>query len=332
MRVAALAGFLWFASLSLGGQDRDVERAIESIQSAMESGDVSGASRLLDDGLVRYPREAGMFNLSGVMHARRSEMAEARADFQHAVDLAPGLTPAWQNLARACQLISDRNSSAISCAAGAWEHVLSALPADVEARASLATVYEWQGRFVDSLRELQRIPPEESRRGPLLALRCGDLAGLHRPQEATQAAQTLARDPDFSEADADSIFPVLESTHSADLIVTLVQALDARGKASTDSVRRLAVAYEQLHRLPDARQTLERVAVADPKNPRQIGENVYKVSMDLFSQLCENGYRVPGLGQQFREACICHVTHAGCSSPLSCYAQQRLGGRAKTVA
>jgi tetratricopeptide (TPR) repeat protein len=106
----------------------------------------------------------------------------------------------------------------------------------------------------------------------MLALRCGDLAGLHRTEEAAQAAQGLARADGFSESDAESIFPVLESTRSADLIVTLVAALDARGKASPGSLGRLAVAYEELNRLPDARQTLERVAAADPANPRHLLE------------------------------------------------------------
>jgi tetratricopeptide (TPR) repeat protein len=283
MRVAALAGVLLCAAWSLRSQNGDVERTIESIQSAMENGDASGAARLLAEALARYPREAGLFNLRGVIHAQQSEVAEARADFQQAVHLSPELTPAWQNLARACQLMSDRDSSAMSCAAGAWEHVLRALPGDTEARVSLSTVYEWQGRFADSLGEMEKLPPEEVSRPGLLALRCGDLAGLRRAQEAAQAAQNLVRAADFSEADADSIFPVLESTRSADLIVTLVQALDARGKTSADSLRHLAVAYEQLNRLPDARQTLERVAVADPGNPRHLLElaRIAHLSHDL---------------------------------------------------
>src|ERR1017187_1136052 len=272
MRVAALAGVLLCALLPLRSQNRDVDRTIESIQSAMENGDRSGASRLLAEALARYPRQAGLFNLRGVIHAQRSEVAEARADFQEAVHLSPELTPAWQNLARACQLMSDRDAAAISCAAGAWEHVLRARPADREAGSSLATVYEWQGKFADSLRAMDQLPPEEASLPSLLALRCGDLAGLHRAPEAAQAAKSLARAADFSEADADSIFPVLESTRSADLVVTLVEALDSRGKASAGSLRRLAVAYEQLNRLPDARRTRERVAAADPGNPRHLLE------------------------------------------------------------
>jgi tetratricopeptide (TPR) repeat protein len=293
MRVAALAGVLLCAALPLGSQNRDVERTIESIQSAIEDGDSAGASRTLADALARYPREAGLFNLRGVVHAQRSELAEARADFKQAVHLAPGLTPASQNLARACQLMTDRDASAMSCAVDAWERVLRALPADTEALASLATVYEWQGKFADSLREMERLPPEEAARTALLALDCGDLAGLKRTREAAQAAERLARSADFSEADAQSIFPVLEATRSAELIVTLVEALDAHGKASAGSLGHLAVAYEQLNRLPDARRVLERVAAADPKNPRHLLELA----------------RIAHLAHD-REGCLAYLGHA----------------------
>src|ERR1022692_4580129 len=47
MRVAALAGVLLCALLPLRSQNRDVDRTIEAIESAMENGDRSGASRLL---------------------------------------------------------------------------------------------------------------------------------------------------------------------------------------------------------------------------------------------------------------------------------------------
>jgi tetratricopeptide (TPR) repeat protein len=292
MRVAALAGVLLCALVPLRSQNGDVERAIESIQDAMENGDRASASRMLTDALARYPREAGLLNLRGVMHAQQSELAEARADFQQAVQLSPGLTPAWQNLARACQIVSERDAAAMSCAAGAWERVLRARPADAEAMVALATVYEWQGKFADSLRELEKLPPGEAVSPGVLALRCGDLAGLRRAPEAAQAAETLAGAADFSEADAASIFPVLESTRNAGLIVKLVESLDARGKASTDSLARLAVAYEQLNRLPDARLALERVSAADPKNPRHLLElaRVAHLSHDLEGCLAYLGH------------------------------------------
>jgi tetratricopeptide (TPR) repeat protein len=272
MRVAPLSAALLCAVPFLWGQNPDIERTTESIQAAIQNGDQKDASRQLDEALARYPREAGFFNLRGVLHAQRSELADARADFQRAVNLAPGLTPAWQNLARACQLTTDRDSSATSCAVRAWQNVLRLRPADPEAHTSLATLYEWQGKFTESLREIEKLPLGEASRSTLLALRCADLAGLHQTQEAEELAQRVARTPGFSEADVTAIFPVLESNKSAAVVATLVEALDAQKGASAASLRQLAIAYEQLNRLPDARKTLERVAALEPTNPQHLYE------------------------------------------------------------
>ncbi|HLY16870.1 MAG TPA: tetratricopeptide repeat protein [Bryobacteraceae bacterium] len=271
MRTASLAVF-FTAVAGLYSQSPGIEQTIETIQAAIEKGDQTGAWRLVDDALTRHPLEAGLINLRGIIHAQRAEMAEAREDFQQAARLAPGLLPAWRNLARACQILTDHDSTATTCAAEAWEHVVRALPDDTEALTALATVFEWQGKFADSLRELAKLPPAENSRTSLLALRCGDLAGLDRNAEAADVAASLARAEDFSEEDGASIFPVLASARHANLVVTLVEALDTRGKASAISLRPLAVAYEQLNRLPDARRTLERVAVQDAANPQHLLE------------------------------------------------------------
>ncbi len=267
-----MAAMLVSAAAYLYGQGPEAGPAIESIQAAIEQGDTSGAARLLSEALAHHPHDAGLINLRGVMHAQQSQIAEARADFQQAVRFDPKLIPAWQNLARACQLLTDRDASAAGCAAAAWQQVVRARPADTEALVSLATVDEWQGKFTDSLTEIGKLPPAEAGGPSALALRCGDLAGLGRTAEAAQAAEALARAPEFSEADAISIFPVLAPVRNAGLVVILVEALDAGGKASVRSLRQLAVAYEQLNRLPDARRILERVAAEDSKNPDHLLE------------------------------------------------------------
>lgn len=272
MRGAPLSAALLCAARLLWGEKPDVEPTIESIQTAIQNGDQKGASRQLDEALARHPREAGFFNLRGVLHAQRAELDDARADFQQAVHLAPGLTPAWQNLARACQLTTDRDASATSCAVSAWKNVLRLRPADREARTSLATLYEWQGKFAESLREIEKLPLDETSRSTVLGLRCANLAGLHRTHEAEDVARRLALTPGFSEADVTAIFPVLESSGDPVLVVTLVEAVDAQKSASADSLRQLAIAYERLNRLPDARKTLERVAAQDPANPRHLFE------------------------------------------------------------
>src|SRR5947209_7329601 len=128
MRAAPLSAALLCTVPLLWGEKPNIEPTIESIQAALQNRDQAAASRQLDEALARHPREAGFFNLRGVLHAQRLEYEAARADFQQAVHLAPNLTPAWQNLARACQLTTDRNASATSCAVTAWQNVLRLRP------------------------------------------------------------------------------------------------------------------------------------------------------------------------------------------------------------
>ncbi|HKW99491.1 MAG TPA: tetratricopeptide repeat protein [Bryobacteraceae bacterium] len=283
MRVAPLTAALLWATAVFASQNPDLGRTIESIQAAIQKGDHAGASRQLDDALARFPAAAGLINLRGVLHGMRSEVEQARADFEQAVKLAPSLIPAWQNLARACQMGTDRDSTATACAVHAWQRVLAARPSDTEARTSLATLYEWQGKFGESLQELEKLPRAEAARPEMLALRCADLAGLHRTREAEDVAVRLVRAPGFSEADVISILPVLESKANAQLAVTLIEAADAKTPASIASLRRLAIAYEQLDRLADARKTLERVAAQDRSNPQHLYElaRVAYLSRDL---------------------------------------------------
>jgi tetratricopeptide (TPR) repeat protein len=253
-------------------QSSDVSQSVLAVQQAIQAGDLATASRLVDGALARHPNEGGLLNLRGVVHARRDELPEARKDFAEAVRLVPRLTPGWQNLARACQLEAEHVPSAISCAVDSWQHVLRLKPGDGEARGSLALLYERQGKFVESLREIEQLPAEEASRTGNLALRCVDLSALGRMQEADSAASRLAGSEEFSEADLDGMQGILKSPKAAAVVVTLIEGLDARHAASLVALRRLAVAYEQLKHIPDARRTLERVAVLDPKNTAHLLE------------------------------------------------------------
>ena len=269
MRSVAL---LVLSILPLWSQSPTIETAIIAIQGSIQAGNQIEALKEIETALQRFPKAAGIFNLRGIIRAQRGQLTLAREDFRHAVTLAPALLPAWQNLARACQFTPGQDAEAVACAVSAWQRVLLARPTDIEARASLATVYEWQGKFADSLRELQRLPESETARSSLLALRCADLAGLGRTPEALAAAKKLTQLPDFSDADAGSIFPVLNSAKNAPIVIALVETLDARGSVSATSLKHLAVAYEQTDRLAEARKTLERVALQEPGKVDQLYE------------------------------------------------------------
>jgi Flp pilus assembly protein TadD len=259
-------------AIYLQAQGSDLTQALLLIQEAIQAGDLTQASHLIDASLEQHPRDGGLLNLRGIVHARRDEVSEARKDFAEAVRLTPGLTPAWQNLARACQLESQQDASSVSCAIDSWQHVLRLKPGDSEAQQSLALLYVRRGNFAASLRELEKLPAEESSRSANLALRCIDLAALGRVAEAKSAASQLTSRPDFSESDLEGLRSIWDSPKLADVVVILIETLDARHRASLASLQRLAVAYEQLHRPSDARKTLERVATLDPHNTAHLLE------------------------------------------------------------
>jgi tetratricopeptide (TPR) repeat protein len=269
--VAVLAAVA-ICALPLRGQHSAPDQTVTAIQDSIQAGRYQEALRQISTALAQYPRDGALLNLRGVIHAQQNELAEARKDFERAVTLAPELTPAWQNLARSCQLTMGRDAVDSRCAVTAWQRVLKASPGDPEARFSLAALYQQQGKYADSLREIERLPADERDRYPTLMLRCTDLAGLDRLQEAGETAERLTHSPEFLEADVKSILPLLATPARAPLVVTLVEALDARAAASPDSLRPLVVAYEQVHRLSDARKTLERLAIADPRNPQHLFE------------------------------------------------------------
>jgi tetratricopeptide (TPR) repeat protein len=263
---------LAICALPLRGQRPAPTRTVTSIQESIEAGKYPEAVRKVAAALALYPNDAGLLNLRGVIHAQKNELAEARKDFERAVTLDPQLTPAWQNLARSCQFGKEGAPADSRCAANAWQRVLDALPGDPEARFSLAALYEEQGKYADSLREIEKLPVDEMARSPTLALKCADLAGLNRLHDAGEVAKLWTSASEFSEADVKSILPSLATPDRAPLVVTLVEALDARGAASLDTLRSLVLAYEQVNRLSDARKTLERLALADPANPQHLFE------------------------------------------------------------
>ena len=239
-------------------------QSVAAIQDSIESGNLAQALLQVNTALTLHPKDGGLFNLRGVIHARKNELPAARVDFEKAVALAPALTPAWQNLARSCQLSADDR-----CASEAWRRVIQALPSDPEARFSLAAVEEAKAKYADSLLQLERLPRDESARSAALAIRCADLAGLNRLPEATEVARRLIKASEFSAADVQLILPVLTKPEMAPLVITLVEALSS---PSLDLLRPLVSAYEHAGRLPDARKILEHLSAADPRNPEHLFE------------------------------------------------------------
>jgi tetratricopeptide (TPR) repeat protein len=259
-------------AICLEAQGSDLTQELISIQDAIQAGDLAKASHLIDASLDQHPGDGGLLNLRGIVHARRNELTQARNDFAEAVRLLPGLVPAWQNLARACQLQAEQGGSSSACAIDSWKRVLHLKPGGAEAEESLALLYENQSNFAESLRFLGKLAGQEASRPRNLAIRCLDLSAVGQIGAAKKIALQLTVRTDFSESDLDGLQPAMELPGSAQIVVRLVEALDARHAASPTSLRRLAVAYEQLQRSSDARKMLERIAVLDPANTADLLE------------------------------------------------------------
>ncbi len=250
----------------------EVDQQILSIQQAIESGDLEGALRLIAASLTQQPDEGGLYNLRGIVYARRDQLTEAERDFSRAVRLAPRLTPAWQNLARVCRLQADVQPSSLACAISASQRIVDLKPDDIEARSTLALLFEKTGQYMASLHQLDTLPPSEASGSADSLLRCADLAALGRTAEAMPIAARLAQDPNFSEADLGPVLSSFDSSKAAAALIPLLEGLDARQAAGRTTLQALAVAYEQTHRPREARKTLERVALLDPSNPAHLLE------------------------------------------------------------
>lgn len=243
------------------------EQLLLSVQEAISSNDLNRASALLRSALQAHPNDAGLLNLRGVVHATRGEMGEAKHDFSRAVEIQPQLMPAWQNLARACQVNSEKDRASADCAQRAWQRVLQWQPNDVEANRGLALILERSGRFSESLQKLEALPEQPEFLTTDLMIRCLDLSGLKRNDEAMALATRLANQPDFGKSDLQALHSMSPSS-----LVVLAEALNARGELDLAGIKQLAVAYEATGRLNDARRTLERAAQQEPQNPANLLE------------------------------------------------------------
>lgn len=270
----AVWGLAWAVATLLNAQPTQpaasgADQSIAAIQQAIEDGQPDQARERIAASLRKYPANGGILNLRGVLHAQQRDMAAARADFQEAIRLSPGLLPAWQNLARACQTLAGesaagRDTGAMDCALRSWRHVLGSLRGDAEALSALATLHEWRGDFSESLRQIEALAPADGAELPMLALRCADLAGLGRVGEAIEAAKHLSRSPGYTDEIAASVFPVLRTPETAPVLIVLAEALDSAHQASPETLRLLGLAYEKTGRSADARKTIERAAVMEP--------------------------------------------------------------------
>jgi tetratricopeptide (TPR) repeat protein len=259
--VVALAA-LFCATFLLAGQDqqRVRDRTIRQIQRLIESQDLAGATKLLDEAMKEFPGDSGFDNLRGVIEAQRGNRKAAETSFSRAVRRSTQFTAAYLNLGRLYQENSANDPQSAQKALEVYARLLEYEPGNEEANYQSAAILLQQGKFQESLERLSKLSEEVQGRAQALSIFCADYAGTGNPQAADDAAARLLADPEFSEADAQQVLPGATSGKRDDLAILLLEGLQKHQTLSSPLLHALGMAYARTNRWADARAALEKSA------------------------------------------------------------------------
>ncbi len=224
--------------------DAAYQATLLTIQQHIESGDLDGAHALLTQASKRYPADGGLENLLGVVEIQQGHSNAAEQAFAQSIRHSPKLVSAYLNLGRAYMLQATNNKEIQAKALHVYERALAIAPTNAEANYQTAVLLMHAQSYQRSLDHIERLSQQAKSVPGALALRCADHAALGHKQEAEQAAAALAVHPDFTEADAIEILPVLRTTGRSDLAVQLLTAAAARAPLSPSGLRSLGLAQE----------------------------------------------------------------------------------------
>jgi tetratricopeptide (TPR) repeat protein len=234
------------------------DEKILQIQKLMNNRDLEQASRLLDQATKQFPADAGFENLRGIVAAQRSNVVEAKRNFNKAIQHAPRFTAAYLNLARLYQETSASDLQARPKAFELYQRVLRYDPKNVEANYQSAVLLLEAGKYQRSLELLSHLPESIQRGAQQLSIACADYVGLGDKNRADNATSRLLTNTDFSELDAEQMLPALLAGKRDDLIISLYEGLQKRTALLPQGLSALGLAYDRMGRLPEARATLER--------------------------------------------------------------------------
>jgi tetratricopeptide (TPR) repeat protein len=247
-------------------------QTIQRVLQLIQQGDLAQARSQLTQALREFPREAGFYDLLGVVEAQQRNYGAAEADFTRAIELDPHLTGAYLNLGHLYQENSARNPDALRKGLEVYERLLRFQPNNTEANYQSAVLLERRGSFRASLDRLSRLAPADQDRAQALAVRCADFAGLGDRSRTDAAAGRLLSSPDLTEADILLSLPQLEAHRRSDLEVRLLEGLAGRQLASLSALHQLALLYERQGQPGKARDTLEKVAMGQPDSASTLME------------------------------------------------------------
>ena len=234
------------------------EQEILRIQQLIQEHDLAEASRKILEATKRYPSDAGLDNLRGIVEAQQGNYAAAEKSFSQALRREPKFTGASLNLGRLYQENFAGDQQARRKALGVYLRVLAYDPENAEANYQSAALLLEQGKYQDSLDRASRLSEESQTGAQVLSIVCADYAALGDRKRTDDAAVRLLADPNFSEADAQQALLGLRTGKRVDLIISLLESLEKRRALSPGLARALGLAYEGADRLVEARAALER--------------------------------------------------------------------------
>lgn len=260
------AMFLLFVSVAVTQDSDAYKQTILSIQLKIEAGNLDQARTMIASAGRKYTHDGGIENLLGVVEIQQGHVAEAKKAFSAAIAHDPRLVGASLNLSRIDMQTAATDLAARAEARRLSERVIQLEPANDEANYQLAAIFGWGKSYRSSLDHLAKLSPEAREEVGAEALRCSDQAALGHRDEATQAASSLAANPDLTEQDAMSCLPQLRAARRADLIETIFAAAANRRPLTAAGLRILGLAQEAEGKLQEARATLESAFAANSKS------------------------------------------------------------------
>jgi tetratricopeptide (TPR) repeat protein len=266
---------------------------LRQVQQLIQQGDLSAARHALTRALRDFPKEAGFYNLLGVVEAQQGNYRAAESNFKKAIAALPRFAGAYLNLGRLYQENTAKDAGAWKKGLETYEKLLAFQPDNVEANYQSAVLLLRRGSYRASLERLSRLPAADLAHPQALSIQCADYAGLGKQGEADAAAGRLLQSPGLSEVDILSLLPTLAEHHREDLAGRLLEGLAGRQLASFDSWRALGLLYERQGKLDRARDTLEKAGQLQPN------------SVPLLLELARVANR-----QQDRTAALGYLAHA----------------------
>jgi tetratricopeptide (TPR) repeat protein len=248
--------------------DQDAPDAVAEIQAALQRGDVAAARRSVDAALAASPASPALHNFAGVIAAEQADVPRAERHFTEAIRLAPRAVPPRENLARLYQALAMTDPGARARALDAYSALLALDPGHVDALFQSAVLRAAGGEFEAARSLADRLPAELRARPQVLALQSAIRAGLGDRAGADAALAALAAHPDLAAADVVAVVPALERAKDDEATLgAALAAIDRRGLATPDMLRRLAAIHLRHGRAAEAREILERAAGTAPTVP-----------------------------------------------------------------